>query len=196
MKKYAFILILLLAFQTKAQNNKRVTVELKANHFSALGNNFASDALRPFFGIGFGISKKIVKNFGLGLEYTRGYSDVKDSSIFGDLKSPRLSVFEAYLFYNHPINEKLEVDANIGTNDMRIRSQSNYRSKGYREGGAGFSFGGKVFYNIATKPQLDIVGGGKMYFYKSNVEMNNAEKEKYYSKVPFLNLNLGIRLHL
>ena len=194
MKKY-LLLFLLVSGSLFAQKKNNFSFELQGNTYSGLGNNFISDGLGTFTGFGAGITGIIYKNFGLGFEFHKGFTDVKDVSVFGDLKNPDLTTFEILVLYRYNATEKFDLEGNIGVANMQIRSKSDYRTDGFSEGGTAFVVGAKALYSITKNNSLYVLGSPKLYFLSTGTTIDNPEADKYYSKPTLLNLSLGLRLY-
>ena len=194
MKKY-LLLFLLLSGSIFAQKKNNFSFELQGNTYSGLGNNFISDGLGTFTGFGAGITGIIYKNFGLGFEFHKGFTDVKDVSVFGDLKNPDLTTFEILVLYRYNATEKFDLEGNIGVANMQIKSKSDYRTDGFSEGGTAFVVGAKALYSITKNNSLYVLGSPKLYFLSTGTTIDNPEADKYYSKPTLLNLSLGLRLY-
>lgn len=192
MKKLIFLL--LISNLCLAQERGKFSFDTKFSTFSGLGNNFLHDGVNTFAGLGLGLSYKAYKNFGLGIDYTVGSTQVKDVSVFGSLKNPKISAFDFYFFYLYPVTNRLNAEANLGFGDMRIKSDSDYRTEGFREGGDSYLIGGKLYYDITPKKDLSAFFATRLYFYNSDVKMNNPQIEKYYSNATLLNFSLGLKL--
>lgn len=194
MKKY-LLLFLLVSGSIFAQKKDNFSFELQGNAYSGLGNNFISDGLGTFTGFGAGITGIIYKNFGLGFEFHKGFTDVKDVSVFGDLKNPDLTTFEILVLYRYNATEKFDLEGNIGVANMQIKSKSDYRTDGFSEGGTAFVLGAKALYSITKNNSLYVLGSPKLYFLSTGTSIDNPEADKYYSKPTLLNLTLGLRLY-
>ena len=194
MKKY-LLLFLLVSGIIFAQKKNNFSFELQGNTYSGLGNNFISDGLGTFTGFGAGITGIIYKNFGLGFEFHKGFTDVKDVSVFGDLKNPDLTTFEILVLYRYNATEKFDLEGNIGVANMQIKSKSDYRTDGFSEGGTAFVVGAKALYSITKNNSLYVLGSPKLYFLSTGTTIDNPEADKYYSKPTLLNLSLGLRLY-
>lgn len=189
--KRSWFFISLFCIQIISAQYKKVTTEVAYNYFTALGKNFASDGLTDFHGLGTGIGVPIFKGTGIGTYYSRAYGSVKDISIYGNLKEPRLSIFNVYAYYHYNFSEQFSTEFQAGISDMRIRSKS-YDGKHYfREGGSSGFLGLKGNFLISRINALSLDIGSRFYFYHSNVTMGSLVKDRYYSKVLFWNFNLG-----
>lgn len=191
------ILILLILFSNFcfAQKPNNFSLELKGNTFTGLGDNWIADGTKTFTGIGFGFSGVVYKNFGVGLEYNTGYSEVKDISVFGDLYSPKLQTIDYFALYRYDINPKASIEGNIGGANLFLKSYSNYRSNYFSENGKAFLLGGKALYSITKNNKLYVFASGRLYFFNTDIEMGDEEIEKYYSKATLLNFSLGLRIY-
>lgn len=194
MKKYV-ILFMLLSQSADAQKNN-FSFELQGITYSGLGTNFISEGLGTFTGFGAGITGIIYENVGLGLEFHKGFTQVKDVSVFGDLKKPNLTTFEISALYRYPATEKLQIEGNIGVANMQIKSKSDYRTDGFSEGGTAFLLGVKALYSLTRKNSLYILASPKLYFLSTGTSIDHPEFDKYYSKPTLLNFTLGLRLYL
>ena len=193
MKKYVF-LFLLVSGSIFAQKDN-FSFELQGNTYSGLGNNFISEGLGTFTGFGAGITGIIYKNFGLGFEFHKGFTEVKDVSVFGDLRNPQLTTFEILALYRYHATEKFQIEGNIGIANMQIKSKSDYRTDGFSEGGTAFVLGAKGLYSITKNNSLYVLGSPRLYFLSTGTTIDNPEADKYYSKPTLLNFTLGLRLY-
>lgn len=194
MRKHLLFLVLISA-SLSAQKKDRFSLELQGNTFSGAGNNFIADGVGTFVGFGAALSARIYKNFGLSVEYQKGYSEVKDISVFGDLEKPELNAFELLALYRYNVADKFEIEGNIGAGNIRINSKSTYRDQGFSEGGMAFIIGAKALYSITKNNSLYIVGSPRLYFLSTSTTIDNPEANQYYSKSTLFNLSLGLRLY-
>lgn len=194
MKKH-LLLFLLVSGSIFAQKKDNFSFELQGNTYSGIGNNFISDGLGTFTGFGAEITGIIYKNFGLGFEFHKGFTDVKDVSVFGDLKNPDLTTYELLVLYRYNATEKFDLEGNIGVANMQIKSKSDDRTEGFSEGGTAFVLGAKALYSITKNNSLYVLGSPKLYFLSTGTSIDNPEADKYYSKPTLLNLTLGLRLY-
>lgn len=194
MRKYLLFLVLVSAGLI-AQKQKNFSLEVQGNTFSGIGNNFIADGLGTFTGFGVGLSGTFYKNIGLSLQFQRGFADLKEVSVFGDLQSPALNSFEIVGLYRYKVTNKFHLEGNIGVASMRIQSQSRYRTEGFREGGNAFILGAKGLYSITKNNSLYLVGGPRLYFLHTFTKIDNPEFEKYYSNATLLNFSLGLRFY-
>ena len=193
MRKITFFFILIsgLCF---SQDSDRFAFELKGNSFTGIGNNFIADGTKTFTGFGAGFTGTFYKNFGLGIEFNKGYSEVSDVSVFGDLHSPQFTTFDYYALYRYQANNRLSFEGNIGGGYAKLKSYSNYRTKNFSESGSAFLVGAKAMYGLTKNNNLQLVAGPRFYFLSTFTEMNDPKIEKYYSKSTLLNLSLGLRI--
>lgn len=194
MRKYLLFLLLVSA-SLFAQKKDNFSFELQGNTFTGIGNNFIADGVGTFTGFGAAISGTFYKNFGLSLEYHKGFSEVKDISVFGDLEKPSLSSIELLALYRYHATDKFALEGNVGVGSMRINSKSAYRTDGFSEGGTAFIIGGKALYSITKNNSLFIVGSPRLYFLSTSTTIDNPAADKYYSKSTLFNLSLGLRLY-
>ena len=193
MKNALFIFILFSGICLSQETNK-FAFELKGNTLTGIGSNFIADGNNTFTGFGVGFTGVFYKNFGLGIEFNKGYSEVSDISVFGDLHSPQFTTFDYYALYRYQANDKLSFEGNIGAGYAQLRSYSNYRTKNFSENGNAFLLGAKAIYGLTKKNNIQFVAGPRFYFLSTFTEMNDPKIEKYYSKSTLLNLSLGLRL--
>ncbi|UFK98877.1 porin family protein [Kaistella faecalis] len=186
-----FILISGICF---SQETNKFAIEFKGNTFTGLGNNFVADGTKTFTGFGAGFTGTFYKNFGLGIEFNKGYSEVSDVSVFGDLHSPQLTLFDIYALYRYDVNQKLSIEGNIGGGFSQLKSYSDYRIEKFTEGGNTFFLGGKALYSVTKNNSLVLVAGPRFYFMHTFTEMDDPKIQKYYSKATLLNFSLGLRL--
>jgi len=194
MKKYIFLILLGCTGYSYGQK-ARFSVDIKGNVLSPLGNNFMKDGLKTFTGLGVGFQGIFLYNFGIGVEYNNFFTSVKDESVFGSLHSPTLSDYSIFLIYQHSLSKKMEIEGQIGTGGMTLRSRSDYRSDDFKEHADSFIVGGKILYDISDGKKIQVFASPKLYFYSSDVQLEDKSAEKYYSKATLLNINLGVRFN-
>ncbi len=131
----------------------------------------------------------------MSFEFRKGFSEVKDVSVFGVLNSPDITSFELLALYRYNVTEKFDIEGNVGIAGMRIKSKSDYRSDGFSEGGTAFVIGGKALYSITKNNTLYILGSPRLYFLATFTNVDNPEADEYYSKPTPFNLSLGLRLY-
>ena len=131
----------------------------------------------------------------MSFEFRKGFSEVKDVSVFGVLNSPDITSFELLALYRYNVTEKFDIEGNVGIAGMRIKSISDYRSDGFSEGGTAFVIGGKALYSITKNNTLYILGAPRFYFLSTSTTIDNPETHKYYSKPTLFNFSLGLRLY-
>lgn len=191
-----FLLVfLVVSGSLMAQKQKNFSFELQGNTFSGIGNNFIADGLGTFTGFGASFSGRFYKNMGLSLEYHKGFTDVKDISVFGDLQNPTLSSLEILGLYRYKVTDKFDVEGNLGFGSIRIISNSVYRNQGFEENGTAFILGAKALYSLTKNNSLYLVGSPRLYFLNTFTEIENSNADKYYSKATLFNLSLGLRIY-
>lgn len=193
MMRFFLPLAFLLSTSVFAQN-KIFRMELGYHFLTAVGDNFIKDGLGSFNGLGGEVNAVVYKNVGVGLGYSRTFSTVKNEAIYGSLKEPQLSVLGVYIFYRHRFTPRTASEAEVGINDMRIKSKSYYSKDFFREGGSAGFFGIKGLYSISYDNVVSIVVGSRLYIYDSNLDMKHSAVQNYYSQALFLNFNAGISI--
>lgn len=194
MRKY-LLFFLLVSGSLFAQKKDNFSFELQGNTYSGLGDNFIADGLGTFTGFGAALSGTIYKNFGLSLEFHKGFTTVKDVSVFGSLKDPDLTSLELLALYRYHASEKFQIEGNFGVANMQIKSKSDYRTDGFSEGGTAVVLGAKALYSITKNNSLYVLGAPKLYFLSTSTTIDNPEANKYYSKPTLFNLTIGLRLY-
>ncbi|MBO6201632.1 MAG: hypothetical protein J6N74_08445, partial [Chryseobacterium sp.] len=58
-----------------------------------------------------------------------------------------------------------------------------------------YILGGKILYSISKTNNVQVFFGPKIYFFTSDINLENKKIEKYYSDATILNLNLGFRFN-
>ena len=192
--KKIFYLFLLAGGLAQAQDNQ-FSFELKGNVMIPAGDNFLKDGLKNFSGFGLGFQGFFYKGFGLGAEYNFTSSEVKNESVFGTLKAPSLSSWEAHLLYHFPLTKKWEGEGSFGLSALRLKSRSDYRSDGFKEHAGSVILGAKLFYALSEKPKVQVFASPKLYFYSSDTQIDQSDLQRYYSKATLINLSAGVRLN-
>lgn len=195
MKKSLFIFTLFSALVFGQQNDRNFAVELKGNTFNGIGDNFLADGAKTFAGFGLGVNGIVTRKIGLGLDFNKSYGQVKDISVYGDLRNPELTTLDLFAFYRHPFSEKFELEGQIGGGFFGIKSRSDYASREFKENGSGFLIGAKALYGLNAANNLFVVGGPRLYFASTNVDISDSKADKYYSEPALLNFTLGLRIY-
>lgn len=195
MKKFGY-LFLLMAISLCAQKRNNFNFEVKGNTYTGIGNNYIADGTGTFAGFGLSLSFFVIKNFGIGFDFDKAYGNVKEQSVFGNLHSPQFTSGDIYAFYRHPISERFDAEAFIGSGFNSIVSKSNYSSKDFREGGSSFILGAKALYGISSKKKIYVFASPKFYFLTNFTEMDDSAVQKYYAKPTLFNFSLGLRFYL
>ena len=178
-----------------AQKQNNFSFELQGNTFTGIGNNFIAEGLGTFTGFGAAVSGTFYKNIGLSLDFHRGFSEVKDISVFGDLQKPALTSVEILGLYRYKVNNKFDMEGNIGVGSMYLKSRSIYRNEGFSENGTAFILGAKALYSITKNNSLYLVGAPRFYFLSTFTEIDNPKANRYYSTATLLNFTLGLRVY-
>jgi len=171
------------------------SVNIKGNVVFPTGNNFMADGLKTFSGFGLGFQGIVFHNFGIGLEFNKFYTDVKDVSVFGALKSPALTDFSISLLYQYPLNENFKIEGQAGIGSLEMKSRSDYRSDGFKETAKSVLLGAKVLYSLNESKSVQVFAGPKVYFYSSDLDFEDEAVKKYYSNATLFNINAGIRFN-
>lgn len=177
MKKVFYLFLLASGFAWGQES--QFSFELKGNIMIPSGDNFLKDGLKNFSGFGLGFQGFFYKGFGIGAEYNFTASEVKNESVFGSLKAPALSSWEAHLLYHFPVTKKWEGEGSFGLSALRLKSRSDYRSSGFKEHAGSIILGAKLFYTISEKPKVQVFGNPKLYFYSSDTQINQPELQRY-----------------
>ena len=195
MKKILLATAFLMCLFSFAQKPK-FTLGLNGVGVFPMGNNYLKDGVENFKGVGLTFQTVFRNHMGFGIELSRSFSEVKDQSIYGELESPRLTSISAYYIYKYPFTNSLSLEGQIGLSLMALTSQSNNRSNTYTENASAFFFGTEFSYHFPKAKIVGIYASPKLYFFDSLVKFEEKEIDHYYSKVPLLNINAGIRIYL
>jgi len=194
------ILLLLMMFTSAilfSQKKKGLDVvsniDVKVLAMKPLGNNSLAKNLQPFYGFGFGGNLMTPINFGIGLDYSELFSNVKYGSqnMYGNLGSPRMTVVDVFLTHRENISDDFMIEELAGFSYYRLTNLYLDKSEKLKNNAMGFHLGGKAIYTLDGPQQ--VFAALKANFYYGNVYNENPEIRKYYSNSTFLSLSVGYR---
>lgn len=192
---FLLVLISTTAFSQKKRKGLDVVsnIDVKVLAMKPLGNNSLAKDLQPFYGFGFGGNLMTPINFGIGLDYSELFSNVKYGSqnLYGNLGSPRMTVFDVFLTHRENISEDFMVEEMAGFSYYRYTNLYLDKSEKLKNHAMGFNLGGKAIYTLDGPQQ--VFAALKANFYYGNVYNENPQIQKYYSRSTFLSLSLGYR---
>jgi len=197
--------LLLLCFSTfffgqKKKNFLDVVsnIETKVIILKPLGDNSLAKDLQPFYGFGFGGNLMTPINFGIGIDYSLLFSNVKydRKGIYGNLGAPKMTIIDIFLTHREIISEEFFVEEMAGFSYYNL---SNYyidlKNEKSKNAGMGFNLGGKAIYILDPEGYQAVFATGKLNYYSTNVYNENPEIQKYYNHSVFLSLSVGYRFN-
>lgn len=194
------ILLLLMTFTSAilfSQKKKGLDVvsniDVKVLAMKPLGNNSLAKNLQPFYGFGFGGNLMTPINFGIGLDYSELFSNVKygEQNLYGNIGSPRMTVVNVFLTHRENISDDFMVEEMAGFSYYRLTNLYLDKSEKLKNNAMGFHLGGKAIYTLDGPQQ--VFAALKANFYYGSVYNENPEIRKYYSNSTFLSLSVGYR---
>ena len=194
------ILLLLMTFTSAilfSQKKKGLDVvsniDVKVLAMKPLGNNSLAKNLQPFYGFGFGGNLMTPINFGIGLDYSELFSNVKygERNLYGNIGSPRMTVVDVFLTHRENISDDFMVEEMAGFSYYRLTNLYLDKSEKLKNNAMGFHLGGKASYTLDGPQQ--VFAALKANFYYGNVYNENPAIRKYYSNSTFLSLSVGYR---
>ncbi len=194
------ILLLLMMFTSailSSQKKKGLDVvsniDVKVLAMKPLGNNSLAKNLQPFYGFGFGGNLMTPINFGIGLDYSELFSNVKygERNLYGNIGSPRMTVVDVFLTHRENISDDFMVEEMAGFSYYRLTNLYLDKSEKLKNNAMGFHLGGKAIYTLDGPQQ--VFAALKANFYYGNVYNENPAIRKYYSNSTFLSLSVGYR---
>ena len=197
MRIFIFLLILIStdAYSQKKRKGLDVVsnIDVKVLAMKPLGNNSLAKHLQPFYGFGFGGNLMTPINFGVGLDYSELFSNVKYGSqnLYGNLGSSRMTVFDVFLTHRENISDDFMVEEMAGFSYYRLTNLYLDKSEKLKNNAMGFHLGGKAIYTLDGPQQ--VFAALKANFYYGNVYNENPAIRKYYSNSTFLSLSVGYR---
>ncbi|UFK98875.1 hypothetical protein [Kaistella faecalis] len=168
-------------------------IDVKVLAMKPLGNNSLAKNLQPFYGFGFGGNLMTPINFGIGLDYSELFSNVKygERNLYGNIGSPRMTVVDVFLTHRENISDDFMVEEMAGFSYYRLTNLYLDKSEKLKNNAMGFHLGGKAIYTLDGPQQ--VFAALKANFYYGNVYNENPEIRKYYSNSTFLSLSVGYR---
>ena len=197
MRVFIFLLALIstAAFSQKKRKGLDVVsnIDVKVLAMKPLGNNSLAKDLQPFYGFGFGGNLMTPINFGIGLDYSELFSNVKygAQNIYGNLGSPRMTAVDVFLTHRENISEDFMVEEIAGFSYYRYSNLYLDKTEKMKNHATGFHLGAKAIYTLDGPQQ--VFAALKANFYYGNVYNENPEIRKYFSNSTFLSLSIGYR---
>lgn len=173
-------------------------IETKVTFLKPLGNNSLSKDLKPFFGFGFSGNLMTPINFGIGVDYSLLFSNVKYErrAIYGNLGSPKMTIIDVFLTHREIISEEFFVEEMAGFSYYNLsNSYIDLKDEKNKNAGMGFNLGGKAVYILDPEGYQAVFATGKFNYYSTNVYNENPEIQKYYNHSLFLSLSVGYRFN-
>ena len=173
-------------------------IETKVIILKPLGDNSLAKDLQPFYGFGFGGNLMTPINFGIGIDYSLLFSNVKfeRKGIYGNLGAPKMTIIDIFLTHREIISEEFFVEEMAGFSYYNL---SNYyidlKNEKRKNTGMGFNLGGKAIYILDPEGYQAVFATGKLNYYSTNVYNENPEIQKYYNHSVFLSLSVGYRFN-
>lgn len=195
MRKILLLSAFLFCLFSFAQKPK-FTLGVNAVGIFPMGDNYLKDGVGNFTGVGLNFQTVFKNNMGFGIELSRAFTDVKDKSVFGELENPKLTNFTTYFLYKYPFTEAFNIEGQIGYSYMALTSRSDYFSNNYTENASAFLLGTELSYNFPKAKMVEIYASPKIYFFDSEVKFEDRDIDRYYSRAPLFNLNIGVRIYL
>ncbi len=188
----------LLYFGQKKKNIMDVVsnADAKAIIMKPLGNNTFAKDLQTFYGFGFGGNLMTPIRFGIGLDYSILFSNVKygRENYFGSIGSPTMHVFDAFLTHRENISEDFFVEEMLGYSYFALSTPYIYNSSNFfKTTGSGPLLGGKAIYNLDREGRQQAFGNLKFNMYFNTVYNEDPSIQNYYSRSFFLSFGLGYR---
>ncbi len=192
---FLLVLISTIAFSQKKRKGLDVVsnIDVKVLAMKPLGNNSLAKDLQPFYGFGFGGNLMTPINFGIGLDYSELFSNVKYGSqnMYGNLGSPRMTVVDVFLTHRENISDDFMIEELAGFSYYRYTNLYLDKIEKMKNTAMGFHLGGKAIYTLDGPQQ--VFAALKANFYYGNVYNENPAIRKYYSNSTFLSLSVGYR---
>lgn len=192
----ALLLFSTLIFAQKKRNQLDVVsnIEAKVIAMKAIGNNTFTKDLLPFYGFAFGGNLMTPINFGVGIDYSELFSNIKPNrqNIYGNTGSPRITQIDAFVTHRENISEDFSVEEMAGFSFYRYTSiYIDQKDRKLKDEAVGFTLGGKAIYTLDGPQQ--VFAAFKANFYFGGVYNENPEIKNYYSRSTFVSLSLGYR---
>lgn len=195
MKKF-LLFFAFLCFAVSFSQNSKPSLGFNMITITPMGNNYLKDGVKPFVGFGVTFQSIYINKLGFGIEISQAFSQVKNKTIYGDLEKPRLTNITTYLNYKYPFSNGISLQGQMGAGFLNLANQSLYTEDIYKENGISFLVGTEVSYKFPKSKGFEIYASPKLYFFKSQVDFEDSELDKYYSQSRLLYLNVGIRLNI
>ena len=173
-------------------------IETKVIILKPLGDNSLAKDLQPFYGFGFDGNLMTPINFGIGIDYSLLFSNVKydRKGIYGNLGAPKMTIIDTFLTHREIISEEFFVEEMAGFSYYNLsNSYIDLKNEKNKNTGMGFNLGGKAVYILDPEGYQAVFATGKLNYYSTNVYNENPEIQKYYNHSIFLSLSVGYRFN-
>ena len=200
MKRFLVFLATALWVTVPAQKNKNrfdiaTSVETRVFAVKAVGNTNLAKNFSPFYGFGFGGQLMTPVNWGIDLNYTLLFSDVKfgRTQYYGNLGSSRLSEIALGIVHRDQPGNYFYVEESAGFSALRLRSSITPGKEKYTEGNGGIYAALKGVFTIDREEHQQFILGLKAQYYRSGVYNENQEIRKFYNHFWLLGAFFGYR---
>lgn len=173
-------------------------IETKVILLKPIGNNSLAKDLKPFYGFGFSGNLMTPINFGIGLDYSLLFSNVKfeRKGVYGNLGTPQMTIVDVFLTHREIISEEFFVEEMAGFSYYKnSNSYIDLKNEKYENSGMGFNLGGKAVHILDPRGYQAVFATGKLNYYSTNIYNENPEIQKYYNRSIFLSLSVGYRFN-
>lgn len=173
-------------------------IETKVIFLKPIGNNSLAKDLQPFYGFGFSGNLMTPINFGIGLDYSLLFSNVRyeRKGIYGNLGAPKMTVIDFFLTHRDVISEDFFVEEMAGFSYYNHSSSYiDFKNEKNKNTGMGFNLGGKAVYILDPQGYQAVFATGRVNYYSTNIYNENTQIQKYYNHSIFLSLSLGYRFN-
>lgn len=173
-------------------------IETKVIFLKPIGNNSLAKDLQPFYGFGFSGNLMTPINFGIGLDYSLLFSNVRyeRKGIYGNLGAPKMTVIDFFLTHRDVISEEFFVEEMAGFSYYNHSSSYiDFKNEKNKNTGMGFNLGGKAVYILDPQGYQAVFATGRVNYYSTNIYNENPQIQKYYNHSIFLSLSLGYRFN-
>ena len=194
----ALLLFTTLFFAQKKKLDVVSNIEAKMIAMKPIGNNSLAKDLQPFYGFSFAGNLMTPINFGIGLDYSVIFSNVKldKTNIYGNIGSPQLTMIDAFITHRENISEDFLVEEMAGFTYYNLTNLFiDEKKEKQKNPGVGFNLGGKAIYILDPEGYQAVIVAAKFNYYSNNQYNENPEIQKYYNRSFFLSLSLGYRFN-
>ena len=193
---YIFTLLFFGFLNAQEQSDiSKFSADLKFQMVTGIGDKFYKDSFKTSPGIVIGFQYKVSQKFGILFDIRNNFLSIKNPEVYGNFTNINMLNYNFGGFYYKNLNEKLTLTAKVLIGGIQISGNVAGNDSKYSQDGTTFGLGSDLVYHIDKKGTIDIIGGVDYQYLHTNIDINSAFYDKYYSNSAILSPNIGLRFN-